>query len=94
MQTTISQVQQYCNPELKIAGIVLTKYKPRQTLAMDMRESIAEQAQEMGTRLFDTFIRESVAVEQAQAMQQSLFQYAPRSTPAQDYTALFEEMNI
>jgi chromosome partitioning protein len=94
MQTTISQVQQYCNPELTIAGIVLTKYKPRQTLAKDLRDSIAEQAQEMGTRLFDTFIREAAAVEQAQAMQQSLFEYAPRSTAAQDYAALFHEMKI
>lgn len=94
MQTTIEQVQQYCNPSLKIAGIVLTKYKPRQTLAVDMRESIAEQAQEIGTRLFDTFIREGVAVEQAQAMQQSLFDYAPNSNPAKDYMSLFEEMGI
>jgi chromosome partitioning protein len=94
MQTTISQVQQYCNPSLKIAGIVLTKYKPRQTLAKDLRESIAEQAQEMGTRLFDTYIREGTAVEQAQALQQSLFDYAPNSNPAQDYAALFREMKI
>ena len=94
MQTTIEQVQQYCNPSLKIAGIVLTKYKLRQTLAVDMRESIAEQAQEIGTRLFDTFIREGVAVEQAQAMQQSLFDYAPNSNPAKDYMSLFEEMGI
>ena len=74
--------------------VVLTKYKPRQTLAVDMRESIAEQAQEIGTRLFDTFIREGVAVEQAQAMQQSLFDYAPNSNPAKDYMSLFEEMGI
>lgn len=94
MQTTISQVQQYCNPSLKVAGIVLTKYKPRQTLAKDLRESIAEQAQEMGTRLFDTYIREGTAVEQAQALQQSLFDYAPNSNPAKDYAALFHEMKI
>ena len=94
MQETISQVQRYCNPALTIAGIVLTKYKPRQTLANDMRESIVQQAAEMRTKVFDTYIREGVAVEQAQAMQKSLFDYAPNSNPARDYAALFAEMQL
>lgn len=91
---TISQVQEYCNPSLTIEGIVLTRFKARQILATDMRDSIIQQAQEMNTRVFDTYIREGVAVEQSQAMQQSLFDFAPRSNPAQDYMNLFEEMNI
>ena len=94
MAETISQVQRRCNPALNIAGIVLTRYKPRQTLASDMRESISQMAQEMGTELFRTYIRDAVAVEQAQAMQESLFDYAPNCTAAQDYKALFEEMKL
>ena len=94
MRNTIDQVKRYCNPALSVSGIVLTKYKPRQTLAADMRESIVQQAQDMGTKVFETFIREGVAVEQAQAMQQSIFDYAPNSNPAQDYAALFQEMQI
>ena len=94
MRETISQVQRYCNPALNIAGIVLTKYKPRQTLANDLRDSIVQLAQEMGTKVFDTYIREGVAVEQAQALRKSLFDFAPDSNPAKDYAALFEEMNI
>lgn len=94
MQDTIAQVQRYCNPALTVAGIVLTKYKPRQTLAADLRESIVTQAAAMGTKVFDTFIREGVAVEQAQAMQQSLFDYAPGSNPAKDYAALYAEMQL
>ena len=94
MRDTIAQVKKYCNPGLTVSGIVLTKYKPRQTLAADMRDSIIQQAQEMGTKVFDTFIREGVAVEQAQAMRRSLFDYAPNSKPAADYLALFAEMNL
>lgn len=94
MQETIAQVKKYCNHDLTVAGIVLTKYKPRQTLASELRDSIAQQAQDMGTIVFDTFIREGVAVEQAQAMQQSLFDYAPQANPTKDYEALFDEMNI
>lgn len=94
MQDTISQVKRFCNPDLTIAGIVLAKYKPRQTLASGMREDIAQQAHDMGTKVFNTYIREGVAVEQTQALQQSLFEYAPQSNPAKDYKALFEEMNL
>lgn len=94
MRETISQVQKYCNDRLTVSGILLTKYKPRQTLAADLRESIVQQAQDMGTRVFDTFIRESVVVEQAQALRKSLFEHAPQSNPAADYIALFEEMHL
>ena len=48
----------------------------------------------MGTKVFDTYIREGVAVKQAQALQQSLFDYAPKSNPANDYRALFAELDL
>ena len=94
MRETISQVKRYCNPALTVAGILLTKYKPRQILATDLRESIVTQAKEMGTKVFDTYIREGVAVEQAQALQRSLFDFSPNSNPAKDYAALYKEMNL
>jgi chromosome partitioning protein len=94
IQITIEQVKQLCNPALTVAGILLTRYKPRQTLASDLRASIEQQAQAMGTKVFDTYIREGVAVEQAQALRQSLFDYAPGSNPAKDYKALFNEMGL
>lgn len=94
MQTTIDQVKQRCNPALTVAGILLTRFKPRQTLASDLRASIEDHARQMGTKVFESYIREGVAVEQAQALQQSLFDYAPNSNPANDYKALFAEMAI
>lgn len=94
MRTTIEQVKERCNPNLTVAGIVLTRFKPRQTLASDLKAAIEEQARQMGTKVFSAYIREGVAVEQAQALQQSLFDYAPNSNPANDYKALFEEMAL
>lgn len=93
MAQTVEQARKH-NPALKVAGILLTKYKPRQVLANDIREDIEQQAQAMGTRVFKTYIREAVAVKQAQAMQESIFDYSPRSNPAKDYRALFEEMEL
>lgn len=94
MQMTIDTIRKRTNSALTVAGILLVRFKPRQTLASDLRSDIETQAQKMGTKVFDTFIHEGIAVEQAQAMQQSLFEYAPGSRPASDYKALYEEIGL
>ena len=58
-------------------------------LARQMRETIIERAAEMGIPCLAT-IRQGVAIREAAAFQQSLFEYAPRSKPAQDYLQLFQ----
>lgn len=94
MAATINDVRSHRNPELDVMGIVLTKHKPRQRLASDLREAIEGQAERMGTKVLHTYIREGVAVKQAQAMKQSIFEYAPKSNPARDYAALYEELGL
>ena len=39
----------------------------------------------MGINVFDTFIRESVAIRESQVLQKDLLDYSPRSKPAIDY---------
>lgn len=94
MAATIDDVRSHANPELQVLGIVLTKHKPRQRLATDLQDAIEKQAEAMGTKVFQTYVREGVAVKQAQAMKQSIFDYAPRSNPAADYMALCEEIGL
>ena len=94
MQMTIDTIRKRTNSALTVSGILLVRFKPRQTLASDLRSDIEAQAQQMGTKIFDTFIHEGIAVEQAQAMQQSLFDYAPNSRPAADYKALYDEIGL
>jgi chromosome partitioning protein len=45
----------------------------------------------MGTRVYNTTIRESVAVREAQAQKMNIFQYAPESNPAKDYDSFITE---
>lgn len=92
LHQTISAVRQYCNPKLEILGLVLTRHNPRSVLSRDLAELLAETAAALETRLFKTAVREAVAVREAQARRRSLFDYAPRSTAAQDYLALTEEV--
>lgn len=85
----IAHQMQRSNPALTITGVVLTRYDARPKLNRYLQEAIAERGQEVGAP-FLIGIRPGIAIREAQAMQQSLFDYAPRSNPAQDYKKLYE----
>lgn len=89
---TINGVRQTCNPRLKIAGILITKYTPRQNLTKNITAILEDAAQQIGTRLLKTRIRESVSLREAQAMGKDVFTYSPRSNGAADYEALIQEI--
>lgn len=77
------------NPELKVKGFVLTRYDSRSTLTRTMKDTITAKAAELGIACLAE-IREGIAIKEAAALQQSLFEYAPKSKPAQDYMKLYE----
>ena len=87
--TDIAHQMQRHNPSLKILGTVITRYDNRPKLNRYLQEQIADKGKEAGAPLL-TAIRAGVAIKEAQALQQSLFDYAPKSKPAQDYMKLFE----
>lgn len=89
---TINPVKKYCNPDLKIEGILLTRYSARQTLSKEVTEISAQLARKIGSKLFKSTIRESVVVKEAQIRQQSLFDYAPKSKVTEDYMNFIEEL--
>lgn len=92
LQGTIQTVRRYTNRELKVKGIVITRYSARSILSRDAVEMIEAKAQEIGTKVFETKIRECVSLKEAQAVRQSIFDYAPRSNGAKDYKALIAEI--
>lgn len=89
---TIRAVKKYTNPALNVKGILITRYNGRAVLSRDMRSNLEETAKELGTRVFDTPIRECTAIKEAQATQSNIYTYAPRSNATADYTALIDEI--
>lgn len=89
---TIDVVRKYCNPALKVKGIVLTRYTPRSILSRDMTKLMEETAASLGTKVYSSTIRECTALREAQAVQDTIYSYAPRSNAAADYMALVEEI--
>jgi chromosome partitioning protein len=89
--TNIEKVKARPNPGLRVDGILLTKYSNRSVLSRDLKEAIEAKATEMGTRVYNTFIREGVSVREAQAQRMNIFEYAPESNPAKDYDNFINE---
>ena len=89
---TIETVKEYTNPQLRVLGIVLTRYNGRSILSREVAESMGEAAGGMDTRLCKSKIRECVALKEAQASRCDIFTYAPKSNAALDYKALLVEL--
>lgn len=90
---TIKTVKQYCNPRLEIAGILITRYNPRQVITRDITELLEQAAAALETKVFNTRIREAVAIREAEASQQDIFSYAPKSNATTDYKNLIKELS-
>lgn len=89
---TIGAVRKYANPRLTIAGILLTRYNRRTTLSREIRQAAEEAATALDTVVFEATIREAVAVKEAQAMKESIFEYAPKTQVAKDFESYVTEL--
>lgn len=92
LSQTLSAIKKRQNPSLNIAGLLLVKYNSRANLSKEVKESLEKIASEMSTKLFKTQIRESIKAKEAQALRQSLVNYAPNSTTTIDYISFVNEL--
>lgn len=89
---TIMSVRRRQNPGLSIAGLLLVKYSGRSKLDQSTRELIAREASDMGTKLFNTTIRECVKTKEAQEKKKLLIDYAPKCNTCLDYIEFTKEL--
>lgn len=88
----IEEIKKYYNKDLKVLGLLLTRFTERTVFNRMIREQLEDIALQMNTSVFKTYIRDSIAVKESQSMKKSLIEYAPNSNPARDYKALAKEM--
>ena len=89
---TVSQVKKYCNPSLEVKGIVLTRFSPRTVISRDLADVMKKVAVRLDTKVFNTSIRESVAIRESQCQGMDIFSYSPKSPVCQDYANLISEV--
>ena len=91
LNETVSSVQKYCNPGVKIRGILFTRFKPRANISRQIKELTEQLSEYISAPIYQTYIRAGVVVEEAQANKADIFNYAGKSTVAEDYRTFIEE---
>lgn len=86
---TIDQVRQIYNPSLVVGGVLICLHDNRKRLARAVSDTIRAY---FGDLVFQTVIRSNVALAEAPASGQTIFEYAAKSTGAEDYAALAKEV--
>lgn len=86
---TIDLVRKRVNPRLRITGVFGTFYDNRRTLN---REIMAEVRELFGAAVFETSIRTNVSLAEAPGAGKTIFEHAPGSHGAEDFSALCHEI--
>jgi len=89
---TIDRVKRYCNSSINIEGILLTRYNKRIILSSEIKGTAEMIAKELNTTVFNTHIRSSISIQEAQTKQENLYEYAPRNSAVMDYMQFVEEL--
>ena len=91
LNETVGSVQRYCNPGVKIRGILFTRFNPRANISRQIKELTEQLSEYISAPIYQTYIRAGVVVEEAQANKADIFDYAGKSTVAEDYREFIEE---
>jgi len=88
---TIQKVIEFCNPDLAISGLLITRYNGRTIHSQNLKSYIEEQAKQIGARVYSTVIREGIAVRESQTQKASIFTTDVKSKATQDYQLFINE---
>ena len=89
---TIDYVKHTINPNIEIAGVLINRYVKRSKLHKEVYGTAQMICQKLRIPLFNTVIRNSTALAEAQSLQMNITAYAKRSTGAKDFMSLVAEL--
>lgn len=89
IKQVIQKVKLRLNKKLEIIGVLPTMYDGRKVLNRDVVETIQKY---FGHLVFETYIRDNVALAEAPAQRQDIFAYSSNSPGAEDYLSLSREI--
>lgn len=84
----VKKVKRRINKSLEITGVIITLYDKRKILHRDIEETIKTYFED---KVFDTKIRQNIALAEAPMQGKDIFRYSPNSNGAIDYDDLCNE---
>jgi chromosome partitioning protein len=85
------KVKKRMNSKLELSGVLLLKFDIRTKFGQVVYEKLSNDSK---INLFKTFIRQDISLMEATAFQQNIFEYAPDSRGASDFSSLANEILI
>ena len=86
---TYARIRARPNPDLKVLGVVITLFDKRTNISRDTHEQIRAV---FGDALFKTRISKNVRLEESPAYKETVFSFAPKSSGAEEYKKLAQEV--
>ena len=77
------------NKPIDIFGILVNLYETRTVISSEI-DNVARQR--WGSKVFKTRVRKNVSIGEARIQNKTIFEYAPQSNGAKDFTALTAEV--
>lgn len=85
-------VKEYTNKDLKVGGILITRYNNRANLSQAYKDALEQLAKDNNTKIYKTTIRENIAIRESQALKERITTYAPKSNANEDYLSFANEV--
>lgn len=85
------KVKKRMNTALELAGILFIKLDPRTKFSQAVISQLSGNENFKG-KIFNTFIRQDISLMESGAFKQSVYEYAPKSRGAEDYTDFANEL--
>ncbi|MEM1136100.1 MAG: ParA family protein, partial [Bacteroidota bacterium] len=83
----VFKVKKSLNPTVRILGVLITMFDKRKILNKSVASEISQHYP-----IFNTYIRENVALAEAPTAKTDIFSYSPKSMGAKDYESLTNEI--
>lgn len=91
---TVRAAQSSANSKVKALGFVINRYAWRPILSRSVVSTAEKMASSLGTKVFETKIRNTVNISEAVGQHQGVTTYAPKSNGAEDFRALANEFEL
>lgn len=89
LMETIDKIKKRINKNLEVGGLIITQFDSRKILNRAVADSIMKH---FNNKVFETKIRDNVALAEAPSSGEDIFRFKPKSYGAEDYMALSEEI--
>lgn len=92
LSQTIDSIRRHSNKELETTGILVVKYNSRANLNIAVTNGLEKFATRMSTKVFQSKIRETVKIREAQSQQEPIIDWDPSCSAVTDYFDFASEL--